>query len=224
LQELTFWKMVFQASFFIQFLMVALLAGSIISWISIFQRWQIFRVAKEAHEEFRERFWSGIELNELFRDTDPYEVQGAERVIYSGFKTFNRIRQKTTDPEPILEGVERSMRIALAEEQDRLHSGLPMLATIGSVSPHVGLFGTVWGIMEAFKSLAGVQQATFAVVAPGMAEALMTTAMGLFVAIPSVIAYNRYIASSESLLNHYENFADEFSGILHRSLITKKVD
>ncbi|MFK7161446.1 protein TolQ [Marinospirillum sp. MEB164] len=224
MQELTFWNMVFGASFFIQFLMLVLLAASILSWVAIFQRWQVFRLARQEHETFKERFWSGIELSELFRDTDPYEVQGAERVVYSGFKTFNRIRQKTAEPEPILEGVERSMRIALAEEQDRLHSGLSLLATIGSVSPHIGLFGTVWGIMEAFKSLAGVQQATFAVVAPGMAEALMTTALGLFVAIPSVIAYNRYVASSESLLNHYENFADEFSGILHRSLIVRKAD
>lgn len=224
MQELTFWKMVFDASFFIQFLMLCLLAGSVISWVSIFQRWQVFRQAREAHLEFRERFWSGIELNELFRNTDPHETQGAERIVFSGFKTFNRIRQKTSESGPILEGVERSMRIAIAEEQDRLHSGLPLLATIGSVSPHIGLFGTVWGIMEAFKSLAGVQQATFAVVAPGMAEALMTTAMGLFVAIPSVIAYNRYVTSSESLLNHYENFADEFSGILQRSLIVKKAD
>lgn len=116
------------------------------------------------------------------------------------------------------------MRIAIAEEQDRLHSGLPLLATIGSVSPHIGLFGTVWGIIEAFRSLASVQQATFAVVAPGMAEALITTAMGLFVAIPAVVAYNRYVSSSELLLNHYENFADEFSGILQRSLIVKKAD
>ncbi len=222
MQELTFWTMLFQASFFIQFLMLGLFIASVIAWVTIFQRWQVFHQAKQQHEAFKERFWSGIDLNELFRETDPYEVAGAERVVYSGFKTFNRIRQKTSDVEPILEGVERSMRIALAEEQDRLHKGLSLLATIGSVSPHVGLFGTVWGIMEAFKSLAGVQQATFAVVAPGMAEALMTTALGLFVAIPAVIAYNRYAARSESLLNHYENFADEFSGILQRSLITRK--
>lgn len=224
MEQLSYGSMVFNASFFAQFLMLCLLVASVISWIAIFQRWQVFRQARQAHEEFRERFWSGIELAELFRSTDPHEVQGAERIVFSGFKTFNRIRQKTAESDPILESVERSMRIALAEEQDRLYVGLPLLATIGSISPYIGLFGTVWGIMEAFKDLSGVQQATFAVVAPGMAEALMTTAMGLFVAIPAVIAYNRYVSSSESLLNHYENFADEFSGILHRSLIAKKAD
>lgn len=224
MQELTFVDMMLGSSLFIQFLMLCLLLGSVFSWVSIFQRWQLFRQAGLAHQEFRERFWSGIELSELFRNTDPNEAEGAERVVFLGFKAFNRIRQKTTDSTAILESVESSMRIALAEEQDRLHAGLPLLATIGSVSPHVGLFGTVWGIIEAFRSLAVVKQATFAVVAPGMAEALITTALGLFVAIPAVIAYNRYISSSEQLLNHYENFADEFSGILHRSLVARKAD
>lgn len=224
MQQLTFLDMMLGSSLFIQFLMLCLLVASVFSWVSIFQRWQLFKQARAAHQEFRERFWSGIELSELFRETDPNHAEGAERIVFSGFKTFNRIRQKTTDSAPILEAVERSMRIAIAEEQDRLHAGLPLLATIGSVSPHVGLFGTVWGIIEAFRSLATVQQATFAVVAPGMAEALITTALGLFVAIPSVIAYNRYLTSSELLLNHYENFADEFSGILHRSLVSKKAD
>lgn len=224
MQELTFVDMMLGSSLFIQFLMVCLIAGSVFSWVSIFQRWQLFKQARAAHQEFRERFWSGIELSELFRNTDPNEAEGAERVVFLGFKAFNRIRQKTTDSTAILESVESSMRIALAEEQDHLHAGLPLLATIGSVSPHVGLFGTVWGIIEAFRSLAVVKQATFAVVAPGMAEALITTALGLFVAIPAVIAYNRYISSSEQLLNHYENFADEFSGILHRSLVARKVD
>jgi len=223
-QELTFVDMMLGSSLFIQFLMLCLLLGSIVSWVSIFQRWQLFRQARAAHQEFRERFWSGIELSELFRNTDPNEAEGAERIVFSGFKTFNRIRQKTTDPATILEAVERSMRISIAEEQERLHEGLPLLATLGSVSPHIGLFGTVWGIIEAFRGLAVVKQATFAVVAPGMAEALITTALGLFVAIPAVVAYNRYLSSSELLLNHYENFADEFSGILHRSLVARKAD
>ncbi len=224
MQQLTFLDMMLGSSVFIQFLMLCLLLGSIISWISIFQRWQLFRRARVGHDDFRERFWSGMELSELFRDTEANEAEGAERIVFSGFKAFNRIRQKTNDPTTILEAVDRSMRITIAEEQDRLNTGLPFLATIGSVSPHVGLFGTVWGIIEAFRSLATVQQATFAVVAPGMAEALITTALGLFVAIPAVVAYNRYLSSSELLLNNYENFADEFSGLLHRSLATKKVD
>lgn len=224
MQELTFLDMILGSSLFIQFLMLCLLLGSVLSWVSIFQRWQLFRKTRKGHENFRERFWSGMELSELFRDTETSGVEGAERIVFLGFKAFNRIRQRTADPVAILEAVERSMRIAIAEEQDRLNVGLPFLATIGSVSPHVGLFGTVWGIIEAFRSLATVQQATFAVVAPGMAEALITTALGLFVAIPAVVAYNRYLSSSELLLNHYENFADEFAGLLHRSLVTKKVD
>lgn len=221
MSELTFVDMLLSSSLFIQLLMLALLLASIVSWVSIFQRWQTFRQARTALEEFKERFWSGIELSELFRNTDAQTTEGAEQIVFAGYRTFSRIRQKTNDSNAILEAVERSMRIALAEEQDRLHAGLPLLATLGSVSPHVGLFGTVWGIIEAFRSLATAHQATFAVVAPGMAEALITTALGLFVAIPAVIAYNRYLASSEILLNNYENFADEFSGILHRSLFTK---
>lgn len=221
MQELTFWGLVTGSSLFVQFIMLCLVVVSIFSWASIFQRWQILRQARQAQEAFKERFWSGIELSELFRETDLAQVTGAERVVYAGYRTFNRMRQKTTTPEPILEAVERSMRIALVEEQERLQVGLPFLATTGSISPHVGLLGTVWGIIEAFRGLANVQQATFAAVAPGMAEALMTTALGLFVAIPALVAYNRYLSKSEILLNGYENFADEFAGILQRSLVAK---
>lgn len=222
MQEFTLWDMLIGSSIFIQFLMLALLVASIISWVVIVQRWLLFRQTRTSYAQFKEKFWSGIDLHQLFQETDPHYCEGAEKVVYQGYQAFNRIRQRTDKTSNILDAVERAMRISLAEEEDRLQAGLPLIATIGSVSPHVGLFGTVWGIISAFSSLATTNQATFALVAPGMAEALTTTAMGLFVAIPAVIAYNRYLTSSELLLNNYENFADEFVGLLHRNLVGRK--
>lgn len=214
--------MLIGSSLFIQFLMLALLVASIIAWVVIVQRWLIFRQSRAGYAEFKEKFWSGLDLHQLFHETDPHACQGAEKVLYQGYQAFNRIRQRTDKTSNILDAVERAMRISLAEEETRLQAGLPLIATIGSVSPHVGLFGTVWGIISAFSSLATTNQATFALVAPGMAEALTTTAMGLFVAIPAVIAYNRYLTASENLLNNYENFAEEFVGLLHRNLVGRK--
>lgn len=222
MQEFTLWEMLIGSSFFIQFLMLGLLLASVISWIVIVQRWFIIHQTRRSYAKFKDKFWSGIDLNQLFQETDANSCLGAEKVVYQGYQSFNRIRQRTDKTSNIIEAVERAMRIALAEEQARLQAGLPLIATIGSVSPHVGLFGTVWGIISAFSSLATSNQATFALVAPGMAEALTTTAMGLFVAIPAVIAYNRYLTASELLLDNYENFADEFAGLLHRNLVGRK--
>jgi biopolymer transport protein TolQ len=148
---------------------------------------------------------------------------GAGQIFRAGFKDFLRMQQKQgVSPDSVLNAVQRAMRVALMRESDRLEYGLPLLATIGSVSPYVGLFGTVWGIMGSFHALAGVEQATLSMVAPGISEALIATAMGLFVAIPAVVAYNRFSARAERLLNEYENFQDEFTGILHRELYSEQ--
>ncbi|ODC03431.1 protein TolQ [Terasakiispira papahanaumokuakeensis] len=221
-EPLSFWSLVANASVLVQLVMLALLVASVISWVTLFQRWMLMTKARKTLAAFRKKFWSGIDLAELFRDTQSEQTEGAERVIFSGYKTFNKVRQLSQQPAPLMECVERSMRVALAEEEERLQFGLPLLATIGSTSPYVGLFGTVWGIMESFRGLANVQQATLAVVAPGIAEALIATAMGLFAAIPAFIAYNRFVAASEGLAGQYENFAEEFAGILQRNLLNRQ--
>ena len=149
-------------------------------------------------------------------------MPGVEAVFRSGFREFNRLTQQTgTDPDAIIAGVERAMRVALSREEEKLNTHLAFLASVASVSPYIGLFGTVWGIMQAFRGLAGVQQATLAVVAPGIAEALIATAMGLFAAIPAVIAYNRFAALVERTYSGYQTFAEEFSSILHRRVHSK---
>ncbi|MCE0759752.1 protein TolQ [Marinobacter sp. G11] len=198
--------------------MLLLVAASVMSWALIFQRLQVFRKAKRAQLAFEERFWSGMDLGQLYKEvsSDPTPYSGMEAVFRSGFKEFSRLRQQSRDADAVMEGAQRAMRVAFSREQERLETHLPFLATVGSTSPYVGLFGTVWGIMNSFRGLAQVQQATLATVAPGISEALIATAMGLFAAIPAVIAYNRFAAMSDALLKNYETFAEEFSSILHR--------
>jgi len=181
--------------------------------------------AKKGMESFEDRFWSGMDLAQLYREvTTESTGSGAESIFRAGFKEFTRLSQKSTmDSEAIMEGVQRSMRVALAREEERLNVNLPFLATVGSTSPYVGLFGTVWGIMNSFRDLAHVQQATLAVVAPSISEALIATAMGLFAAIPAVIAYNSFSTKTELLMVRYETFADEFSSILHRNVHSQNV-
>ncbi len=148
---------------------------------------------------------------------------GVENIFCAGLAEFTRLRQRSgAEAGAILDGVQRVMRVALAREEEKLEANLPFLATVGSISPYIGLFGTVWGIMNSFRGLANVQQATLATVAPGISEALVATAMGLFAAIPAVVAYNRYSARAEALSNRYETFADEFSSILHRKVHGKQ--
>lgn len=216
--EVSVWYLVSNAGVLVQLVMLLLALASVISWALIFQRYQVFRKAKQSQIAFEERFWSGMDLGQLYREVnaDPTPFSGMEAVFRSGFKEFSRLRQQSRDADAVMEGTQRAMRVAFSREQERLETHLPFLATVGSTSPYIGLFGTVWGIMNSFRGLAQVQQATLATVAPGISEALIATAMGLFAAIPAVIAYNRFSAMSDALLKNYETFAEEFSSILHR--------
>ncbi|ABC31609.1 Biopolymer transport protein [Hahella chejuensis KCTC 2396] len=222
--KLSIWALISNASFLVQIVMLILLAASIVSWMIIFQRARIFGLARRATTKFEERFWSGMDLNQLYRESSaaPNPNSGMEQIFRSGFKEFSRLRQQAgVDPDAVMEGTQRSMRVAMSREMDRLEAHLPFLATVGSTTPYIGLFGTVWGIMNSFRGLAHLQQATISTVAPGISEALIATAMGLFAAIPAVIAYNRYSARSESLANSFQTFAEEFSSILHRRVHAK---
>ncbi|MDC0661983.1 protein TolQ [Marinobacter sp. SS21] len=216
--ELSVWSLIANAGPLVQLVMLMLMLASVVSWAVIYQRLQVFNKARTAQLAFEERFWSGMDLGQLYRDvnSNPTPFSGMEAVFRAGFKEFSRLRQQSRDADAVMEGSQRAMRVAFSREQERLELHLPFLATVGSTSPYVGLFGTVWGIMNSFRGLAQVQQATLATVAPGISEALIATAMGLFAAIPAVIAYNRFAAKSDALLKNYETFAEEFSSILHR--------
>jgi biopolymer transport protein TolQ len=208
------WSLVSNASIVVQLVMLILVAASVTSWIVIFQRSNMLRAGRRALDSFEERFWSG---------SNPDPDSGVEQIFRAGFKEFSRLRQQSgVDPDAVMEGVARAMRVAISREEEKLEAGLPYLATVGSTSPYVGLFGTVWGIMNSFRGLATAQQATLATVAPGIAEALIATAIGLFAAIPAVIAYNRFAARSETLISRYYTFADEFQAILHRKVHTSE--
>lgn len=215
--DMSIWHLISNASLIVQFVMLVLVAASVYSWTIIFQRRALYSDARQRADKFDESFWSGGDLNALYDGLSRNSnLQGQESIFRAGFKEFLRLREKGADPDAIMQGVTRAMRITLSQETQRLETSLSFLASVGSTSPYIGLFGTVWGIMTSFIGLAKVQQATLAVVAPGIAEALIATAMGLFAAIPAVLAYNRYASTSESLLTRYETFADEFSSILHR--------
>jgi len=220
-EKMSIWSLVANASLVVQLVMVLLLLASVLSWIMIFQRHFVLTKARKSLRKFEDRFWSGVDLGQLFRDINhtPNEDCGAENIFRAGIKEYSRMTQQSGyDPDAVMEAIQRSMRVALAREEDKLETHLPFLATVGSTSPYIGLFGTVWGIMNSFRGLANVHQATLASVAPGISEALIATAIGLFAAIPAVIAYNRYSAKVEYLLGNYETFADEFSSILHRRM------
>ncbi|MGB0468678.1 MAG: protein TolQ [Pontibacterium sp.] len=216
---MSIWSLVVNASVIVQLVMVLLLLASLLSWVMIFQRHFFLRRTRRALLSFEDRFWSGVDLSTLYREVNqnPNPESGAENIFCAGLKEYTRMtQQRNVDPDAVMEGVQRGMRVAMSREEDKLEAHLPFLASVGSVSPYVGLFGTVWGIMNSFRGLANVHQATLASVAPGISEALIATAIGLFAAIPAVIAYNRFSAKSENLLGHYETFADEFSAVLHR--------
>jgi biopolymer transport protein TolQ len=179
----------------------------------------VLKKARKAAENFEKRFWSGIDLAELYRSVDHNhgEITGMESIFHAGFREFARLKKhREIEPMAVVEGARRSMHVALSREMDELETHLSFLATVGSTSPYVGLFGTVWGIMNSFHALGNVKQATLALVAPGIAEALIATAMGLFAAIPAVVAYNRYSNDVERLNGRYEDFLDEFTTILQR--------
>ncbi|HHH48413.1 MAG TPA: protein TolQ [Gammaproteobacteria bacterium] len=208
------------ASVLVQLVMLLLLIASLFSWNVIFQKRKVMARARAAADEFEEKFWSGGDLAGLYSQVTSghYGHDGGMAAIFeAGFKEYARLhKQPNIDPAFVLEGAQRAMRIALARETDRLEVHLPFLATVGSTSPYVGLFGTVWGIMNSFRALGNVKQATIAMVAPGIAEALVATAMGLFAAIPAVIGYNRFNTELERIIGRYEVFLEEFSNILQR--------
>lgn len=216
--DFTLIHLVTGASPLVQMVLLGLLFASVVSWTFIFQKWGMLKQAHNAAVQFEDRFWSGGDLGKLYREiSGGTRPAGMETIFAAGFAEFSRLRkQPGIDPRVIVEGAQRSMRVALSRETDRLELHLSFLATVGSTSPYVGLLGTVWGIMNAFRALANVKQATLAQVAPGIAEALIATAMGLFAAIPAVIAYNRYSNDVERLLNRYDTFVEEFSTILQR--------
>ena len=210
------------ASWVVQAVMVVLLLASLISWYFIFGKFFAFRAASAAAERFERRFWSGGNLSQMYAELarDGATTAGMAGVFVEGFREYKRLFQAgKAKPAEILEGVQRAMRVALTREIDDLETHLPFLATVGSTSPYVGLFGTVWGIMNSFRALGALQQATIAHVAPGIAEALIATAMGLLAAIPAVIAYNRYSSKVERLVTRYEIFMEEFASILQRQAL-----
>ena len=219
-------ELILNASFAVQLVMLILFILSIISWIIIVQRWLVLSSARRGVFGFEQRFWSGMDLSQLYKEgsqmqQEDIQVVGMENIFRAGFKEFMRLRQQgSVDGEAIMEGAQRAMRVAYSREEEKLEKNLPFLATVGSVSPYVGLFGTVIGIMNAFLGLAAQAQATLQVVAPGIAEALFATGMGLFAAIPAVVAFNRYSALLDSVTSSYITFTDEFSSILHRQIHT----
>jgi biopolymer transport protein TolQ len=209
--------LILQASLIVQFVMALLVGASVVSWAIIFRKRQLLKTERVASDQFEEQFWSGGDLSGLYRSLEAGSPTGMAGVFVAGFREFSRLRKQAgIGPGELLEGSRRAMRVAQLRETDRLEENLSTLATIGSTSPYVGLFGTVWGIMRAFQGLGNVQQATLAMVAPGIAEALIATAMGLFAAIPAVIAYNRYADQVGRLELRYDAFMEEFSTILQR--------
>jgi biopolymer transport protein TolQ len=202
--------------------MLILLSASVLSWIVIVLKYKVLKLATEEAMRFEDQFWSGINLSDLYQQVKrkATERRGIAKIFEAGFAEFVRTHKNKTNPEMMLAGVQRSMKVAVAREEDYLDSHLALLATIGSISPYIGLFGTVWGIMRSFIALGAVEHASLAMVAPGIAEALIATAMGLFAAIPAVIAYNRYAEKVDRLSSTYENFAEEFATILQRQSST----
>jgi biopolymer transport protein TolQ len=223
--DMSILSLVMGASFAVQVVLFILLAASFGSWSIIFTKRRLIRRTKTASDDFETSFWSGGDLNTLYRAASRQEggSSGMASIFESGFREFNRISQQgEVDSDKIVEECRRAMRVSQMREVDRLEDGLATLATIGSTSPYVGLFGTVWGIMNSFRALGNVQSATLAMVAPGIAEALVATAMGLFAAIPAVIAYNRYADKVARLEIRYDGFMEEFSSILQRHSRSKK--
>jgi biopolymer transport protein TolQ len=216
--ELSIIRLVIQASVVVQIVIGILMAASLTSWAIIFRKRMVVRRSKYDAERFEASFWSGGDLSSLYRSIEQRgNASGMESIFEFGFREFARQRaQGGIAADMLLEGARRSMRVAQLKEMDRLEHNLATLATIGSTSPYVGLFGTVWGIMSAFSSLGNVQQATLAMVAPGISEALVTTAIGLFAAIPAVVAYNRYADQIGRLELRFDAFMEELSTILQR--------
>ena len=222
--ELSIIELFLNASLVVKSVIIILIAASIFSWMLIFERWVYLNKSKDEILIFEENFWSDIGVETLLEKSqqEGHEAIGAECIFQAGYLDFKRLTSQNLDAEIVMESVQRNMRVALSREQVLLEKNLPYLATIASVSPYVGLFGTVWGIMNSFRGLAGASQATLSAVAPGISEALVATAIGLFAAIPALVAYNKFISESDTLLSNFEGFMEEFSAVLHREIYSKK--
>lgn len=220
--DLSILHLILNASHLVQIVMALLLIVSLVSWARMFRKASVLKQARKEADVFEDKFWSGTDLTQLYSTISQRQLNraGMEMIFEAGFREFARLRQQhSAEPSAVLEGAQRAMRIALSREIDRLETNLPFLGTVGSTSPYVGLFGTVWGIMNSFRALGNVKQATLGMVAPGIAEALIATAMGLFAAIPAVIAYNRFVNEVDRLENRYSTFLEEFSNILQRQAL-----
>jgi biopolymer transport protein TolQ len=222
--DLSFLGLVLNASPLVQAVMALLVLASVFSWAMIVDRTRVLKKARKEAERFEDDFWSGGDLGELYRKIERQDDYfGLSAVFHAGFREYARLQENPgMDPNTMVEGARRAMRVAMSREMDDLENHLSQLATIGSTSPYVGLFGTVWGIMNAFHALGNVKQATLNLVAPGIAEALIATAMGLFAAIPAVVAYNRFANDVSRMENRFEDFVEEFSNILQRQAHLKK--
>ena len=218
--ELSILELFLNASIVVKSVIIILILASIISWMIIFERWIYIKRVRQEFEEFESAFWSGAGVEKLLESSqeDGYEPLGAELIFQIGYLDYKSLSAENIDSEVIMESVQRNMRATLSKEQGLLEKHLPFLATVASVSPYIGLFGTVWGIMNSFRGLAGASQATLSAVAPGISEALVATAIGLFAAIPALIAYNKFISEADSLYSSFEGFKEEFSAVLQRDI------
>lgn len=208
-----------KAGLLVKLIMLLLIGFSIASWAIIIQRTKVLNAADREAADFEDKFWSGTDLARLYKDSQARrdELSGSEQIFHSGFKEFARLHQASVHaPDAVVNGAARAMRVSFNRELESLETHIPFLGTVGSISPYIGLFGTVWGIMHAFIALGSVKQATLQMVAPGIAEALIATAIGLFAAIPAVMAYNRFTQRVNKLEQSYDNFMEEFLTILHR--------
>ncbi len=218
--DLSYLQLIMNASLLVQLVMIVLLLASLVSWGMIFSKYNVLKNARTQANLFEERFWSVEDLAPLYSriTASRYEATGMEKIFEAGFKEFAKLRnQEGIKPDAILEGAQRAMHVALNREVESLEEHLSFLATVGSTSPYIGLFGTVWGIMNSFRALGNVQQATIAMVAPGIAEALIATAMGLFAAIPAVIAYNQFVSRLKVFGVEMDDFSVEFLNTIERS-------
>ena len=220
-QDLSILHLILNASIVVQAVMLILMLVSVASWAAIFRKLTSLKQIKSQNEAFEKEFWSGASLNDLFNaaSKNTNECGPMERIFASGMREFQKLRERRiSDAGTLLDGARRAMRASFQREMDEVESNLSFLASVGSVSPYVGLFGTVWGIMHAFTGLAALEQVTLATVAPGIAEALVATAIGLFAAIPAVVAYNRFARDLDRIAIHQETFIEEFSNILQRNV------
>ena len=220
-QDMSILSLIMQASWVVQLVMLILVAASVASWATIFRKAQMLKRVRQLNEDFEQDFWSGSSLNDLYSSATQNAKTGGpmERIFASGMREYKKLRERhISNSAMLMDGTRRAMRASFQRELDVIESGLSFLGTVGSITPYIGLFGTVWGVMHAFTGFASMEQITLATVAPGIAEALVATAMGLFAAIPAVAAYNRYANTIDRIASSQETFMEEFTNILQRNV------